>query len=64
MAQGLLTGSSGLATILGATLGGIIAGAIGIPGLFAICAVVSIIGAGIVAAAIVAPLQGAVRPAN
>ena len=64
MAQGLLTGSSGLATILGATLGGVIAGAIGIPGLFAICAVVSVIGAGIVAVAIVAPLQGAVRPAS
>ena len=54
-AQGLLTSGSGLATILGSTLGGVIAAAIGIPGLFAICAVVSVIGAGIIVAAIVRP---------
>ena len=45
-AQGILTSGSGLATILGSTLGGVIAAAIGIPGLFVICAVVSVIGAG------------------
>ena len=54
-AQGILTSGSGLATILGSTLGGVIAAAIGIPGLFVICAVVSVIGAGIIVAAIVRP---------
>lgn len=54
-AQGLLTSGSGLATILGSTLGGVIAAAIGIPGLFVICAVVSIVGAAIIVAAIVRP---------
>lgn len=54
-AQGLLTSGSGLATILGSTLGGVIAAAIGIPGLFVICAVVSVVGAAIIVAAIVRP---------
>jgi PPP family 3-phenylpropionic acid transporter len=56
-AQGLLTSGSGLATILGSTLGGIIAAAIGIPGLFVICAVVSVVGAAIIVAAIVRPAE-------
>ena len=63
-AQGLLTGSAGLATILGSTLGGAIAAAIGIPGLFVICAIVSVAGSAIVAVAIVRPVRQAVRPAN
>jgi PPP family 3-phenylpropionic acid transporter len=54
-AQGLLTGSSGLATILGSTLGGAIAAVIGIPGLFGICAAVSLVGAAIIAVAIARP---------
>ena len=52
-AQGILGGSAGLATILGSTVGGAIAAAIGIPGLFLICAAVSLIGAGIIVIAIV-----------
>ena len=64
-AQGMLTGSSGLATIMGSTLGGVIATAIGIPGLFVICAVVSVVGASIVAFAIARPAhRAAVTPAR
>jgi MFS family permease len=61
-AQGILTSGSGLATILGSTLGGVIAAAIGIPGLFLICAVVSVIGAAIIVAAIVRPAMAAPAP--
>ena len=60
-AQGLLTGGAGLATIVGSVAGGAIAAAIGIPGLFTICAVVSVVGAGIILAAIVLPTGRAVR---
>jgi len=60
-AQGLLSGSAGLATILGSTVAGVIAVAIGIPGLFVICAVVSLAGSAIVALAIVRPVRP-VRP--
>ena len=66
-AQGLLSGSAGLATILGSTAAGAIALAIGIPGLFAICAIVSLVGAAIVALAIVRlvrPVQRSLRPAD
>ena len=66
-AQGLLSGSAGLATILGSTAAGAIALAIGIPGLFAICAIVSLVGAAIVALAIVRParpVQRSVSPAD
>jgi PPP family 3-phenylpropionic acid transporter len=52
-AQGILGGSAGLATILGSTIGGAIAAAFGIEGLFVICAAVSVVGAGIIVAAIV-----------
>jgi MFS family permease len=63
-AQGLLTGSAGLATILGATLGGAIAAAVGIPGLFVICAIVSVLGAAILAVAVARPAHRAVSPAR
>jgi MFS transporter, PPP family, 3-phenylpropionic acid transporter len=63
-AQGLLIGSAGLATIVGSTLGGVIAAAIGIPGLFAISAAVSILGSAIVAVAIARPAHRAVSPAS
>jgi len=54
-AQGILTSGSGLATIIGSTVGGAIAAVIGIPGLFLICAAVSILGSAIIAIAIVLP---------
>lgn len=63
-AQGLLTGSAGLATILGSTAGGAVAVAIGIPALFAICAIVSLVGSAIIALAIVLPGLRSVRPAS
>ena len=37
--QGMFSAASGLATIIGSVLGGAIAGALGIPGLFLLCAV-------------------------
>jgi PPP family 3-phenylpropionic acid transporter len=51
-AQGLFSASAGLATIIGATGGGAIAGALGIPGLFAISALVALIGAALVGVAL------------
>ena len=54
-AQGLFSASAGLATIIGSIGGGAIAGALGIPGLFAVCAVVGLVGAAIVAAALLGP---------
>ena len=63
-AQGLFTAGSGLATIVGSTLGGAIAAAIGIPGLFLICAGVSVVGAGIIAVAVARPTPVRVNPAS
>jgi PPP family 3-phenylpropionic acid transporter len=54
-AQGLFAGASGLATIIGSVVGGGIAGALGIPGLFLLCAAGSVIGAAIVAIALLRP---------
>ena len=59
-AQGLFTAVSGLASIVGAAAGGLIAGAISIQGLFAVCAAASVIAAlvvGIAVARAVAPGQ-------
>ena len=50
-AQGLFTGVSGLASIVGAAVGGLVAAALSIPGLFAICTVGGLIGALIVGVA-------------
>jgi len=52
-AQGLFSASAGLATIIGSVVGGTIAGAVGIPGMFAACALVGLIGAIVVAYALV-----------
>lgn len=63
-AQGLLTAASGLATIIGSTLGGAIAATVGIPGLFLLCAGVSVVGAGIITVAVVRPVRTSVSPAG
>jgi PPP family 3-phenylpropionic acid transporter len=52
-AQGLFSASAGLATIIGSVIGGTIAGAVGIPGMFAACALVGLIGTIVVAYALV-----------
>ncbi len=54
-AQGLFAAASGLATIIGSVAGGAIAGALGIPGLFLLCAAGSLIGTAIVAVALLGP---------
>lgn len=54
-AQGLFSASAGLATIIGSAAGGEIAGALGIPGLFAACGVLGLVGAAIVAVAVLGP---------
>jgi MFS family permease len=51
-AQGLFSASAGLATIVGSVVGGAIAGAVGIPGLFAACAALGLIGTASVAYAV------------
>jgi len=51
-AQGLFSAISGLASIVGAAVGGVVAGAISIPGLFASCAVASLVAALVVAIAV------------
>lgn len=43
-AQGLFSASAGLATIIGSVVGGTIAGTVGIPGMFAACALIGLIG--------------------
>ena len=54
-AQGLFAASSGLATIIGAVVGGAIAGALSIPALFLTCAAVSLVGTVILAVALLGP---------
>ena len=54
-AQGFFAASAGLATIIGSIAGGAIAGALSIPALFLACAVVSLLGAAIVARALLGP---------
>ena len=53
--QGLFSASTGLATIIGSVGGGAIAGAFSIPTLFAACGVLGLVGAGIVALAVLGP---------
>jgi MFS transporter, PPP family, 3-phenylpropionic acid transporter len=54
-AQGLFAAATGLATIIGSVLGGAIAEALDIPGLFQVCAVGGLIGMAIVAFALLRP---------
>ncbi|HTC86288.1 MAG TPA: MFS transporter [Candidatus Acidoferrum sp.] len=51
-AQGMFAAAAGLATIVGSGLGGVIAGWLGIPGLFAVCALAHLVAAGVVVLAI------------
>jgi PPP family 3-phenylpropionic acid transporter len=51
-AQGLFAAAGGLAIIIGSVAGGAIAGALGIPGLFLLCAAGSLVGTAIVALAL------------
>lgn len=51
-AQGLFSASAGLATIIGSVVGGTIAGAIGIPGMFAASALIGLVGTLIVGHAV------------
>jgi PPP family 3-phenylpropionic acid transporter len=51
-AQGLFAAAGGLAIIIGSAVGGAVAGALGIPGLFLLCAAASLVGTGIVAVAL------------
>ena len=62
-AQGLFSASAGLATIIGSIGGGAVAGALGIPGLFAICAGVGLAGTGMLAVALLRPPRPAAQPA-
>jgi MFS transporter, PPP family, 3-phenylpropionic acid transporter len=54
-AQGLFAAAGGLAIIIGSAVGGALAGALGIPGLFLLCAAASLVGTGIVAVALLRP---------
>jgi PPP family 3-phenylpropionic acid transporter len=63
--QGLFSASAGLATIIGSVVGGGIAGAVSIAGLFAACGVLGLVGATIIAAAVLGPRRDRVgRPAE
>jgi PPP family 3-phenylpropionic acid transporter len=67
-AQGLFSASAGLATIIGSVAGGTLAGAIGIPGMFATCAAVGAVGTAVLWYAVLGPRAGigpdrAVQPA-
>lgn len=56
-AQGLFAASTGLATIIGSLVGGLVAGALGITGLFAVCGVVGLAGSAILALALLRPAR-------
>ena len=58
-AQGVFSAFSGLATIIGSAGGGAIAAAFGIPGLFAVCAMVGLAGAAVVGMAVESPKKDA-----
>lgn len=57
-AQGLFAASAGLATIVGSAIGGTIAGTLGIPGLFALCGALGLIGAATVGYAVLGARPG------
>jgi len=62
-AQGLFSASAGLATIIGSVVGGTIAGAVGIPGMFAACALIGLIGSIVVGYAVLGS-QSPIGPAS
>lgn len=57
-AQGLFSASAGLATIVGSAIGGTVAGALGIPGMFAVCAAIGLVGTGVLGYAVLGPRAG------
>lgn len=57
-AQGLFSASAGLATIVGSAIGGTVAGALGIPGMFAVCAAIGLVGTGVLGHAVLGPPAG------
>lgn len=57
-AQGLFSASSGLATIVGSVVAGVVAGALSIPALFLACAGTGLVGTAIVAVALLGPRSG------
>ena len=61
-AQGVFAACAGLAAIIGSFGGGAIAGALSIPGLFLVGAVVSLTGTGIMAIALLGPGSGRIPP--
>jgi PPP family 3-phenylpropionic acid transporter len=61
-AQGFFAGASGLATIIGSVVGGAIAEALDISGLFRVCAVGGLIGTAIIAVALLRPRSTAGLP--
>jgi PPP family 3-phenylpropionic acid transporter len=52
-AQGLFSASAGLATIIGSAVGGTIAQAVGIPGMFAVTSVIGLVGTVVIAFAMI-----------
>jgi len=62
-AQGLFSASAGLATIVGSVVGGTIAGAVGIPGMFAACALIGLVGTIVVGYAVLGS-GGRIGPAS
>ena len=65
-AQGLFAASAGLATIVGSIVGGGVAGAVGIPGLFATSGLVGLVGSAILAVALggTQSMDGTAPPAS
>jgi PPP family 3-phenylpropionic acid transporter len=66
-AQGLFSASAGLATIVGSVIGGTVAEAVGIPGLFAVCAAISLTGTVVIGYAVLGARGGpgaTIRPAG
>lgn len=61
--QGLFSASAGLATIVGSVVGGAIAGAVGIPGMFAASAVIGMTGTVVIGFAVLGPRAG-IGPAH
>lgn len=57
-AQGLFSASAGLATIIGSVVGGTIAGAVGIPGMFAACSAIGLTGSIVLGYAVLGPRAG------
>jgi MFS family permease len=62
-AQGLFSASAGLATIIGSVVGGTVAGAVGISGMFAASGAIALVGAIVVGYAVLGP-RARIEPAQ